>query len=105
MIQRRSMEKSFVYIMTTWDNTALYTGVTTNLEQRYHEHIQDKDPGSFTARYNCRKLVYFREFGSVRAAIREEKRIKGGSRKAKIAMIHRMNPDWRNLGDGLFGSG
>jgi putative endonuclease len=30
-------------------------------------------------------------------AIAHEKRIKGGSRRAKLALIEAMNPDWRDL--------
>jgi putative endonuclease len=41
--------------------------------------------------------VYFYLFESIEEAIEEEKRIKGGSRKAKIEMIHNVNPDWKNL--------
>ena len=34
-------------------------------------------------------------------AIAREKQIKGGSRAKKIALIHAMNPEWRDLYDGL----
>jgi putative endonuclease len=34
---------------------------------------------------------------SIEAAIKREKQIKGGSRRKKIDMIQRMNPQWRDL--------
>ena len=35
------------------------------------------------------------------AAIKEEKRIKSESRKAKIKLIEGINPDWKNLSERL----
>jgi predicted GIY-YIG superfamily endonuclease len=36
------------------------------------------------------------------SAIEREKKIKGGSRKKKLALIEGMNPNWRDLCDDLF---
>jgi len=85
-------------MMTTVDNTAIYTGVTSNLKQRYWQHLNKQFPNSFTARYHCYKLVYFQEFPDIISAIAEEKRIKGGSRNDKIAIITSLNPGWKDLG-------
>ncbi len=49
-----------VYIMSSLSRT-LYAGVTNDLERRVGEHKEGK-PGSFTARYNVNRLVYFEEF-------------------------------------------
>jgi len=89
--------KGFVYIMTNDNNTVLYTGVTSNLKERIKKHKGKQHPGSFTARYNIRKLVYFERFDSVGAAIKREKQIKAGSRKKKIDLINSRNPEWRDL--------
>jgi len=89
----------YVYIMTTINNTVLYTGVTSSLKQRVWEHINKKHPTSFTAKYNCNKLVYFKEFDSILAAIEEEKRIKSGNRKHKIDLITSINEGWKDLWD------
>ena len=45
------------------------------------------------------KLVYYRRFELIVAAIAEEKRIKGGSRKKKEDLINGVNPQWRDLYD------
>jgi putative endonuclease len=89
--------KGFVYIMTNDNNTVLYTGVTSNLKKRVKEHKKKLHPGSFTRRYNIRKLVYFECFTSIGEAIKREKQIKGGSRKKKLELINSSNPEWRDL--------
>lgn len=86
-----------VYILTCPDKTALYTGVSSQLENRVVQHREKANQGSFSARYNCNALVYFRYFETIEEAIAEEKRIKGGSRAKKIALIESLNPYWRDL--------
>jgi len=82
--------------MTNPRNTVLYTGVTGDLKRRVWEHKTKAVPG-FTARYNVVKLVYFEVFDDPEEAILREKRIKGGSRAKKIALINAFNPQWRDL--------
>ena len=53
-------------------------------------------PG-FTAKYNVVKLVYFEVFDDPQEAILREKKIKGGSRAKKIALINTFNPHWKDL--------
>jgi putative endonuclease len=84
-----------VYIMAS-ASRVLYTGVTNNLQRRVSEHRQRQVP-SFSVRYNVRKLVYFEQFGDVRAAIAREKQIKGWLRAKKIALIESLNPGWKDL--------
>jgi len=54
-------------------------------------------PNSFSAKYNCVKLVYYKWFDTIIEAITEEKRIKGGSRKKKEILINSTNPPWDDL--------
>jgi putative endonuclease len=86
-----------VYIMCSMNNTTLYVGVTSRLSVRVIEHKEKIHPGSFTAKYNCIKLVYYNWFDTIMEAITEEKRIKAGSRKKKEVLINSMNPDWKDL--------
>jgi putative endonuclease len=88
-----------VYIMTNRSNTVLYTGVTSNLEQRVWRHKNAYYPKSFTCRYKCYKLAFYKDFPSIIEAITEEKRIKGGSRAAKMLMIKTMNPSFNDLSE------
>jgi len=83
--------------MTNPANKVLYTGVTSGIASRVCEHRLKIHSNSFTARYNCVKLVYYQKFNTIEEAILEEKRIKGGSRRQKEALINGMNPEWRDL--------
>ena len=42
-------------------------------------------------------LVWYALGGDMTGAIAREKQIKGGSRAKKIALIAKLNPDWRDL--------
>lgn len=86
-----------VYIMTNFHNTVLYIGVTSNLPQRVYQHKSKLFKTSFTARYNCDKLVWFENFSRIEDAIAREKQLKAGNRKRKEDLIHAMNPYWNDL--------
>ena len=88
-----------VYIITNQHHTVLYTGVTSNLIARIIQHKEKKYPKSFTARYNCNKLVYFEPFHSIVEAIAREKQIKAGSRIKKVKLVESINPEWQDLFD------
>lgn len=89
-----------VYILTNWQNTVLYTGVTGDLKRRVYEH-REKLLKGFTRRYNLHKLVFFEVTDDVHAAIAREKQIKSGSRQKKVDLIDSMNPEWRDLYEDL----
>jgi putative endonuclease len=89
----------YVYVLTTKRNTALYIGVTNDIERRAGEHRFHLG-SKFARRYNVDKLVYVEEFGDAYSAISREKQIKGGSRAKKIALIESVNPDWEDLSQG-----
>ena len=89
--------KAAVYIMTNEHHTVLYTGVTSNLNERINQHLTGKYPNSFTTRYNIRKLVWFEKFNPMNDAIKREKQLKAGSRNRKLELINRLNPGWIDL--------
>jgi putative endonuclease len=91
--------EGFVYILTNKHKSVLYTGVTSNLKERINQHKHKKHPDSFSARYNLSKLVYYERFDTIGEAIKREKKIKGGSRKKKLDLINRTNPEWIDLED------
>ena len=91
-----------VYIMTTRQNTVLYTGITNDLRRRVLEHKSGRG-GQFTRKYHIDQLVYYEIGGDVRAAIAREKQIKAGSRQKKIDLINSLNPEWKDLYEELFG--
>lgn len=85
-----------VYVMASVQRV-LYIGVTGNLEQRVGEHQSKKYPRSFTAQYNCTRLVYAEVFDRVVDALAREKQLKGWRRGKKIRLIQAANPDWVDL--------
>ncbi len=93
---RNSMKYYCVYIITNKYHTVLYTGVTGNLTGRIYHH-KNKSVSSFSSRYNLNKLVYYEIYEDINEAIKREKQIKGGSRIDKIDLIHKKNPQWRDL--------
>ena len=96
-----TIEKQYcVYIVTNQRHTVLYTGVTSDLKARIHQH-REKLLHGFTKRYNVHKLVYFEVSADASAAIAREKQIKAGSRQNKINLISARNPEWRELYDEL----
>jgi putative endonuclease len=90
-----------VYIMTNKMHTALYVGVSSDITGRVWEHKNKAYPNSFTAKYNCDKLVYYCFYPRIEEAIAVEKTIKGGNRKNKINLVNSMNPQWLDLYDEL----
>src|SRR5690348_17292066 len=89
------------YIMTNQYNRVLYTGVTAELRARVWEHKTKFYPDSFTAKYNCNKIIWYEVFPTIGEAIEREKQIKGSSRNDKIKLINAMNPAWKDLWDDI----
>ena len=71
----------YVYIITNYENTVLYTGITNDLQKRIEEHKINVSNNAFSNKYRLYKLVWFEEFNSPDEAILIEKRIKGWIRK------------------------
>lgn len=90
----------YVYIMTNKLNSVFYTGMTGRGEQRAREHSKKVNPNSFTARYNIHKVVYAEAFLSPIEAAEAERRMKGWTRKKKVALIESVNPTWVDLTEG-----
>ena len=95
-MDRRPDFRPAVYIMANHKSGTVYVGVTSDLPKRAWQHREGMVEG-FTAKYNCKRLVWFELHSTMEHAITREKKIKGGSRKAKIALIEASNPDWRDL--------
>ncbi len=93
-------EEFCIYIMTNKYDTALYTGVTNNLQRRIWEHKSGVG-SKFASKYRTTKLVYYEVTNSIKAAIMREKQIKAGSRRKKIDLINSINPEWRDLAETL----
>ncbi|MCG9966714.1 GIY-YIG nuclease family protein [Pelotomaculum terephthalicicum JT] len=86
----------YVYILFSKRNGTLYTGVTTDLIRRVYEHKNKMHEG-FTQKYGVDKLGYYEVFDRITDAIEREKQIKAGSRKNKLQLIEKDNPEWVDL--------
>ena len=88
----------FVYMLSNWNDSVLYIGVTNNLERRLYEHRNGLVDG-FTKKYNVHKLVYFEHTSDVYSAISREKQLKKWSRAKKNFLVASMNPQWKDLSE------
>ncbi len=86
----------YVYILSNWDDSVIYIGVTGNLPRRLYEHRNGLVEG-FTKQYNVHKLVYYEYTNDVYSAISREKQLKKWRREKKNQLIEAMNPQWRDL--------
>ena len=86
----------FVYIVTNWDSSVMYIGMTNDLERRIGEH-KNKLVKGFSSKYNTNRLVYFEETTDVHAAIAREKQLKSWRREKKNALVESLNPEWKDL--------
>ena len=89
--------KGYLYFMTNSYNTVIYIGVTNSLKRRICEHSEGRG-SRFTAKYYCKKLVYFESFPTIEQAIAREKLLKRYKRAWKNKMIETINPGWDDLG-------
>lgn len=95
------MSKSYaVYILTNYNKTTFYIGVTSNLPKRIWEH-KNKLVEGFTQRYNVDSLVYYEITESVESAIAREKQLKNWHRDWKLNLIKEMNPEMQDLSGSL----
>ena len=86
----------YVYILSNWNDSVVYIGVTSNLPKRLYEHRNGLADG-FTKKYNVHKLVYFEQTSDVHSAISREKQLKKWSRTKKNLLIEHQNPTWHDL--------
>ena len=92
----------YTYIMSSQNNTALYIGVTNDINRRVQEHRSKSIPG-FTQRYNCCKLVYYERYSDINQAIEREKQLKKWRREKKDWLIKTLNPEFKDLYEDVLG--
>ncbi len=93
------MSKTYaVYILTNYNETTFYIGVTGNLQKRILEH-KNKVVEGFTNKYNVDRLVYYELTEDVEPALNREKQLKRWHRQWKINLIKEMNPEFKDLSE------
>lgn len=95
----KSMNKTYaVYILTNYNETTFYIGVTGDLQKRIWEH-KNKVVEGFTQKYNVDRLVYYEVTKDVESALNREKQLKRWHRQWKINLIKEMNPEFKDLSE------
>ncbi len=90
------MKQPAIYIMANFRNGTLYVGSTSDLIRRAYQHREGLVDG-FTKKYGCKQLVYYEQHATMHSALERELQLKGGSRKKKLALIEKINPNWKDL--------
>jgi putative endonuclease len=87
-----------VYLLARASHSTFYTGVTSNLVGRIHQHREGLLRG-FTRRCGIKRLVWFEMHDTMGFAILREKQVKRWPRLWKYDLIHDANPTWRALAE------
>jgi len=74
-----------VYILKC-ANGSLYTGVTSNLERRFKEHISGKG-GRHTKLFHPAEIIFSEKHETLDSAEKREQQIKRWSRAKKLALL------------------
>ena len=91
------MKEYFIYIITNFDRTVLYIGVTNDLIRRVYEHKNHLIENSFSDKYNLGTCIYYEKYNDINQAIDRETQLKKWSRKKKENLIISKNPGWISL--------
>lgn len=86
----------WVYIMASKRNGTIYTGVTSDLQERVRQHRIGETTG-FTSKYGCKLLVWYERHDNIVEAISREKELKKYKREWKLKLIEGFNPDWQDF--------
>jgi len=92
------MKQPCVYLLANRSHGAFYTGVTSALIQRIHQHRDGAIQGH-TARYGIKRLVWFEVHETMESAILREKQVKRWARDWKYDLVNAINPTWRDLAE------
>jgi putative endonuclease len=90
------MNRFFVYILSNYERTILYIGVTDDLARRLSEHRAGLG-SRFAGKYNAKYLIRWEEFPDSYHAICREKQLKNWRRDWKLKLIQSVNPEMRDL--------
>ena len=91
-----SNKNFYIYMLASKKNGTIYKGMTSGLIKRIGQHKFEKG-SHFSARYNVKNLVWYRECGNWEEAVKWEKRLRRYPRQWKINLIEESNPDWNDL--------
>ena len=91
----------FVYVLTNYQKTVLYTGMTNNIIRRLIEH-KFGFGCAFTCKYKTKYLVHYEPYGYFNQAVAREKELKSWRKSKKLDLIKKINPLLLDLSDKIF---
>ncbi|MFH0992227.1 MAG: GIY-YIG nuclease family protein [bacterium] len=83
-------------MVSNYTSTTLYCGSTVDLDSRIRQH-RSGEGSKFSAKYNCKYLLYYEEYDTLEEALLREKRVKRWNREWKMRLIKSINPDLEDL--------
>ena len=86
MLMLKSEKNWYVYIILSSDES-LYTGITTDLERRFQQHLSCKGGARYFKEKKKKKIVYLEHGHDRSSASKREAEIKSLNRSQKISMI------------------
>ena len=94
-------KQGFIYILTNYNKTSLYVGVTSDLIKRVYQHKFEVIKG-FTSKYKTKDLLYYEQSNDISQAILREKKLKNWHSDWKWNLIKSKNPDLIDLASDWF---
>lgn len=77
----------YLYIIKT-QNDKLYTGITTDVERRFNEHLNDPKGAKFLKANKPKEIVYTEELETRSDALKREYAVKQLTRRQKEKLIN-----------------
>ncbi len=90
------MKEGYVYILSNYNRTSLYIGMTNDIERRVLEHKAGVG-SEHTKKYKLKCLMYFEKSPSIQEAIAREKQMKNWHKEWKWNLIKENNPSLEDL--------
>ncbi len=90
------MRGGYVYILASRRNGTLYIGISSDPIARIIAHREGRG-SQFVAKYGVTRLVWYEYHELYTSAMQRETSLKRWNRAWKIALIEKMNPEWKDL--------
>lgn len=90
----------YIYILASKRRGALYVGTAADLAASVLEHKANLVDG-VTSLYAIHQLVYYEVFPATGPALLRQAELRRLHRRLKLHLVEQLNPDWRDLYDGI----
>ena len=90
------MPKGYTYILSNYNRTSLYIGVTNDIERRVLEHKAGIG-SAHTSKYKLQYLMFYETCPDMQSAIMREKQLKNWHKEWKWNLIREENSELKDL--------